>query len=99
MAAITKLCNSCNQPFEFSTREQFFYREHNLADPKKCFNCRQAEKRRRQAMNDKPQECYSCKEGYVRGVITDADHKCLDCGRVIEKSGLQYPVVRGAQEV
>jgi CxxC-x17-CxxC domain-containing protein len=35
-------CSECNTPFEFTEREQEYYRERNLTHPKRCKPCRDA---------------------------------------------------------
>lgn len=35
-------CAECNTPFQFSEREQEYYRERNLTHPKRCKPCRDA---------------------------------------------------------
>jgi len=94
MPAITKPCVDCHKSFVFSQEEQDFYRARELADPKRCYPCRQAYKRKigkgDQVVSN---ECFECNPKYVKVVVVDADDKCLACGRVIEKSVSQYPVL------
>jgi len=35
-------CSECNTPFQFTEREQEYYRERNLTHPKRCKPCRDA---------------------------------------------------------
>jgi len=35
-------CSECSTPFEFTEREQEYYRERNLTHPKRCKPCRDA---------------------------------------------------------
>lgn len=35
-------CAECNEPFPFTEREQDYYNERNLSQPKRCKNCRDA---------------------------------------------------------
>lgn len=95
MATLNKICINCGKTFPFTTSEQDFYREHGYADPKRCFPCRRAYK---QKIGKAPEAhandpCFACNPKFIRGVVTDADNKCLSCGRLIEKSVRQFPVL------
>ena len=35
-------CAECNEPFTFTEREQEYYTERNLSEPKRCKTCRDA---------------------------------------------------------
>lgn len=94
MATINKICIDCGQPFEFRAAEQDFFREHGYADPKRCVHCRRAYKQKygkTEAVT--PDKCFDCNPKMVRGVIVDASDNCIKCGRHIEKSVSQFPVL------
>ena len=39
-------CSECGELFTFTESEQKFYAEKRLSDPKRCYKCRQARKRK-----------------------------------------------------
>ncbi len=47
----TVICGDCGQGFTWTAREQDFFRERNFAEPKRCKECRQANKARREEAN------------------------------------------------
>jgi hypothetical protein len=97
MANIDKVCKDCGRAFQFTNAEQDFYRKNNLADPKRCRNGARAIRQHWAAAKHKEGgECFECNPKLVRGVVTNVEHQCVACGRPIEKSGSQYPVVRAA---
>ncbi|HEX8097090.1 MAG TPA: zinc-ribbon domain containing protein [Pyrinomonadaceae bacterium] len=42
MADIEITCAECGQPFPFTEKEQEYYRERNLSQPRRCKPCRDA---------------------------------------------------------
>ncbi len=44
MADITISCVECGSDFAFTDRDQAFYAERGMSQPKRCRNCRQARK-------------------------------------------------------
>lgn len=45
-AKIKQKCKDCGAPFTLSVREQRFYKNHNLCNPKRCKQCREKRKLR-----------------------------------------------------
>jgi hypothetical protein len=37
---ITKICKDCSGPFEITEREQEFFAQRDLSQPKRCKDCR-----------------------------------------------------------
>jgi DNA-directed RNA polymerase subunit RPC12/RpoP len=95
MANINKVCEKCGKRFDFTTSEQNYYRDKGFADPKKCPTCIRAAKLRARSTNPTTESisCLECNERLVRGVIVDSESNCYQCGRHIEKSVKQYPVL------
>ena len=44
-------CKDCGKTFEFTEREQEFYKEHNFIAPKRCKNCRKIRKENKENGN------------------------------------------------
>lgn len=42
----TLVCVDCNDEFNFSGREQAFYKVHGYVDPRRCIECRKKKKAR-----------------------------------------------------
>ena len=40
------VCVDCGNEFEFTTRDQEFYKLHGYVDPKRCYPCRKKKKAR-----------------------------------------------------
>ena len=49
METKTIVCQDCGKKFEFSEREQEFYKEKGFSEPKRCKDCR--EKRKQEKAN------------------------------------------------
>ena len=48
METKTIVCQDCGKEFEFTVREQEFYKEKGFSEPKRCKDCREKRKQERE---------------------------------------------------
>lgn len=52
METKTLVCQDCGKEFEFTVRDQEFYKEKGFSEPKRCKDCREKRKQERATKTD-----------------------------------------------